>query len=298
MSSLIQTSLAGVINETSSNRFVQTSTNLSVNGCLVDFNFTVPASYTNKWDFLKDCYLSVLLRLGTDNGGSVNLISDVPVYDLVEYSDYLAGVSLSGTDFTQGKIARISGYLPLGFFVMNSRDALEVSLTVANKAKMPADTNVNFVVSTVYDSIEQNNFILYKSAKPTGADQPYKNVLKLFYSGDTPVNKNITTEDMLGSKSVNIEDAIALSNACGNFEFFTRFGKFYEDEFGLSQDLSFRVPTDDASATCLVIQYGFYPEVVHDNSADTNAQRDALIEKIRVSDSEKYDYLKSIGVIQ
>ena len=62
MSSLIQTSLAGVINKTSSNRFVQTSTNLSVNGCLVDFNFTVPASYTNKWDFLKDCYLSVLLQ--------------------------------------------------------------------------------------------------------------------------------------------------------------------------------------------------------------------------------------------
>ena len=129
MSSLIQTSLAGVINKTSSNRFVQTSTNLSVNGCLVDFNFTVPAAYTNKWDFLKDCYLSVLLRLGTDNGGSVNLISDVPVYDLVEYSDYLAGVSLSGTDFTEGKIARISGIFSLLATVRETSRASRLFIT-------------------------------------------------------------------------------------------------------------------------------------------------------------------------
>lgn len=307
MSSLISPALTFALNSTSKTREIETVTNLQFNGVLIDLQFKVPtpasgeSAYVGKWDFLHDVYLQVMLRLGADNGGSIPLISDVSLYSLLEYSDYIAGVSMGSTQFTPGSTVRISGYLPIGYYSMNSRDALEFTLSVASKDRLPPNTDVYAVCSTVFKQIEQNSFKLYKSSRPTGADQPYKNVLELYYSGEKTVNKQITVTDQIGSKAVNVEDAIALTNAVGNFEFFTRFGNVYVDEFGLSQDLSFRCPLaddgGDSDAEILVVQYGFYPTALTDTDADTNATRSSLIDKIRVNDSEKFDYLQQLGLV-
>lgn len=297
MSSLVTPVLLYQLSANSQTRQVQTNTNLDFNALLVDVDFEVPADYEKKWDFLKDVYCQVMLRLGSENGGSIPLISDVPLYSLLEYSDYIAGVSMKGTSFTEGNTARISGKIPLGFYSMDARDALEVTISVSDKSNIPADKPVNIKLSTVYEKVEKNSFILYKNSRPTGADQPYKNVLKLFYSGEKTVNESVTLTDQLGSESVNIEDAIALSNAEGQFEFFTRFGKIYEDEYGLSQDLAFRCPTADSDAVVLVVQYGFYPSAMSGTSAIVDANYNSLLEKIRTQDSEKYNYLMNLGIV-
>ena len=297
MSSLVTPALIYQLSPTSQTRAVQTNTNLDFNAALIDCEFLCPSSYENKWEFLKDVYLQVMLRLGSENGGSIPLISDVPLYSLLELSDYEAGVSMQSTVFENGKKVRISGKIRLGFYSMDARDALEVTLAVSKKDKLPADTPVDIKISTVYEKVEKNSFILYKNSRPTGADQPYKNVLKMFYSGEKTVNESVTLSDQLGSKSVNIEDAIALSNAEGNFEFFTRFGKVYEDEYGLSQDLAFRCPTSDPDSTILVQQYGFYPSAMSGTEAIVDSNYNSLLEKIRVQDSEKYNYLANLGII-
>lgn len=295
-SSLINTMLTSVISKNSGgNRFTETVANRQVNGFLFDFYFTVPESYSGKWDFLKKVICSISLRCGDNNIGSIPLISDVTVYDLLIYSDMVAGVSMSGTDFEVGGTARISGYIDTGFFAMGSRDALEVSLTCEDKTSMPSN-DVTFIISSVFKSFELTSFKLYKMAKPTGADQPYRNVLDLFYIGDDIVNANATVTDMIGNKTVNIEDAIALTNATGEFEFFTRMGQIYHDEYNISQDLSFRVPNTDNESTVLVVQYGFFPQILENNSSDMVATRNGLLETIKNSDSDKYNYLTMLGL--
>ena len=111
MNGTITTLLNGVVTKSGAqNRYTQTNANLSVNGFLVDISFTVPASYTGKWNFLKDWYVNITKRIGAGNGGSVALLSNVSLFDILSYSDFIAGVSMKGTDFTQSAIAHISGY--------------------------------------------------------------------------------------------------------------------------------------------------------------------------------------------
>lgn len=295
MSQLITNILNGTFGPTGQTRFFETGANLSVQKMLFDVKFTVPQNYTGKWDFLKKVLISSTLRLGADNGGAIPLVSDVPLYDLEEYSDFIAGVSMESTTFTAGTVARISGMIPLGFFRMNSRDALEVSLQVTDQSVIPA--NVDFVISTVYQEGDMlSNLLVYKSAKPTGADMPYKNVLEMYYTGDQTVNKQVSVVDQLGACPIMIEDAIACSNAEGNFEFFHRFGRIYKDPYGVSQDLSVRVPTDDSSATVLVVQYAFNSALLQENAIDMNAEKNSLLAKIKTSDPEKYGYLQLLGI--
>lgn len=291
---MITTGLTCVCGQSLGTRFTQTVTSLKVNGILVDVSFKVPQSYTGKWDFLKNLYLNVTLRLGASTeGGAVALISDVSLFSLLNLSDYLAGVSLSSTTFTAGETVRMSGYLTNGFFAMGDRDALEFSLTCADASSLPSE-NVNVTVSACYDHVEQTNFIVYKESVPTGADQPYNNVLNLYYIGSS-VNKNISVVDHLGNKTVNIADAIAYSNARGRFEFFTDFGQFYSDEFGVSQNVSMRVPVV-AGSKVLCQQYAFYPLMLAKNDDELTAERDALISKIQQNDSDKYKYLSMLGI--
>ena len=300
MASLITNILNGQFASSGQTRFFETGANLKVEQMLFDFTFTVPetpqggTAYAGKWDFLKKVLVTVTLRLGADNGGAVPLVSDVPVYDLLELSDFKAGVSMDSTVFTPGTKVRISGVIPLGFFSMDSRDALEVALQVTDQSVIPA--TVDFTISTVYQSADKLSYLMtYKSAKPTGADMPYKNVLEIFYTGEQTVNKQVSVIDQEGAKPVNIEDAIAYSNSIGEFEFFKRFGQIYIDPYGISQDLTLRVPTDDSGATLLVVQYSFNNNLLQNNAVDTSASRRALLEKIRTADPEKYTFLQLIG---
>lgn len=287
--------LTGQMTTGGATRFSQTSTNLKINGFMVDVRFTVPASYTSKWDFLKNIYLTITERLGeTSQGGTVPLVSDVDLFSFLSYSDFLAGVSMNSTTFTEGSEVRISGYVPIGFFAMGARDALEVLLNV--NGSLPA--SVDFTVSAIYQNLQLTSYRMYKTSKPTGADQPYNNVLGIYYVGKG-FNQNATVIDQLGTKTVNVNDAVALSNSQGRFEFFTDFGEIYADEFGISQNVSLRLPPNsgDTSAVCLIEQYGFYPNVLESNASDLNAERNALIEKIKVTDNDKYSYLEKLGIV-
>lgn len=286
--------ITGQITRTGQNQFNETSTALDVNGFLFDVSFTVPEDYTGGWDFLRDISAGITLRIGSGVGGQVSLVNNVPLYDIMMYSDYIAGVSMKSTTFTAGEKVRMSGYLDIGFFSMGSRDALEVSIMVTNTISH----NVNFKVSAIYNRASVNLLQSYTVAKPLGADSPYTNVLGLYYCGtDTEVNEAVTVRDDIGDKYVNVEDCIARSNAIGNFEYFTRFGELWCDTYGFSQDVTFRVPAVDANARILIKRVEFNNAMLIGNAKDMTAERAALIEKIKNKDFEKYEYLKNRGLL-
>lgn len=293
---MITNILNGTLSRTGQTRHFETGANLTVQKFLFDVRFTVPESYTGKWDFLKEVLINSTLRLGADNGGAIPLVADVPLYDLLEYSDFKQGVSMESTVFEAGKEVRISGTLPIGYFRMSSRDALEMSLQVVDSSVLPS-VNVEFVISSVYlNGDELAHLLVYKSAKPTGADMPYKNVLEMYYTGEKTVNKQVSIVDQIGACPVNIEDAIARSNADGNFEFFHRFGNIYTEPYGVSQDLSVRCPIDDDNATILIVQYAFNSALLENNASDMVAEKASLMAKIKSSDPEKYNYLQLLGI--
>ena len=246
-----------ILNGGTQNRWTQVNSNLAVNGFLADFSFTMPSGYTSKWNFLKDIYVNITKRIGSGNGGAVALLSNVSIYSLMSESDFVAGVSMQGTDFTAGNECRISGYLDIGYFAMSSRDALEITLNVADRTNFPA-ADVSFEFSACFEKVMCTMYKCYQSTKATGADQPYKNVLKIAYIG-TGLNADCVVNDQIGNKSVNINSAIAMSNAVGRFEFFTDYGVVYDEAFGISQDLAVRCPNTN-NPELLIITYAFYPE--------------------------------------
>lgn len=238
-SPLLTPILTGIATSSSQAIFTQSNANLSVNGFCFDISFTVPENYTGKWDFLKNWLVQISLRKGSGVGTQLALVSSVPLYSLLAYSDYIAGVSMESTTFTAGETARISGYIPIGFFGMGSRDALDIQLSLSTLPTM----SVNFTVYSVFNEVQLNNISQYISMSPTGADQPIYNALELYYVGtNTTLNDNAVTTDEEGVKTVNVEGAIALSNAVGEFEFFTRFGRIWADPYGLSQNISTLAP--------------------------------------------------------
>lgn len=283
---------------TQKTRFIANTNNLKVNGILFDVKFTVPESYEGKWDFLKNIYATIALRLGSGNGSAVNLISSCSLYQLLAYSDYIAGVSMVSTSFVAGETARISGAIPIGYFSMGAKDSLDAIINLSETADIPS-TGVNLSVGAIYQSEMASTIMTYQSAKPTGAQQPYTNVISLFYDGDTVVNKEVNVIDQSGGQSnVNIEDAIALSNAQGRFEFFTRFGRLYQDPFDLSQNLSFKCPTDDSSSEILIVGYYFDDSLLLNNASESETLRDALVSQIKNNDPVKYSYLVARGLVK
>ena len=295
MNGTITSLLNAVVQKTGAqNRYTQTSANLAVNGFLFSAKFTVPASYTGKWDFLKEIYVNITKRIGSGNGGAVALCSNVSLYDILSYSDYVAGVSMSSSVFTEGEEVRIAGYADIGYFSMTSRDALEVTVNVGSKSTMPS-SDVALEISAVFNQVMKTQYKCYQSAKATGADQPYKNVLSIYYIG-AGLNADVVVNDEIGTKAVNINSAIDMSNAIGRFEFFTDFGEVYHDQFGLSQDCSMRVPNTN-NPSVLIVTYSFYPEETVNSLTETIVQRNALVEKIKNNEPDKYQYLKAIGAI-
>lgn len=279
-------------------RYIANTNNLKVNSILFDCKFTVPESYTGKWDFLKSIFVTIALRLGSGNGSAVNLISSCSLYQLLAYSDYIAGVSMHSTTFTAGTVARVSGSIPIGFFSMGARDSLDAIVNLADPSALSAlGGALSLSIGSVYEADSLSILTTYQSAKPTGAMQNYTNVLRLFYDGDSVINKEVNVIDQLGSQNVNIEDAIALSNATGRFEFFTRFGCLYSDPFDLSQDLSFKCPTDDTGAEILIVGYHFDPALLVSNSNESAAQRNNLVAQIKENDADKYSYLLARGLV-
>lgn len=301
MNSLSTPVNVGAFTKNGSLRFNQTNSNLKMNGFCFDVKWIVQpdsagvVNQTKSWDFLRKMNVNIALRIGSGVGTQISLVSNVPLYDLLMYSDYVAGVSMRSTDFVEGEEARISGYIDLGFVGMGSRDALDVSVSLTEAWNM--DTALNYAVNVIFKKSCSTLCYTYSECKPTGADSPYTNVIGLYYCGDNVENhESAVVRDDEGTKSINIEDAIAYSNAIGNFEFFTRFGCIYEDTFGISQDVSFRVPpVQNSLASILVKRIEFMPELYEANKDDSRAELASLLEKVKVKDANKYKYLMEIA---
>ena len=105
MNSLSVPVLQCQITATGSQRFVQTSSSLDVNGFCFDVQFEVPddsgtsaGTYSGGWDFLKNIYVNIALRLGGSTAGTqVALISNVPLYDILAVSPTTNFVELIDT---------------------------------------------------------------------------------------------------------------------------------------------------------------------------------------------------------
>lgn len=282
------------------NRFVETSANLRVNSILLDFivekSADKNASLTS-WDFLKAFNVNVALRLGSGNGSAVNLVHNVNAYQLEEYSDYKAGVSVSSTDWSENGMKRISGIINIGYFGMGSRDALEVNVDV-DQSKIGNLDECQFRVSSVFKRVLPNTIYTYQSARPTGADQPYTNVLEVYYDSPTVFDGVASVKDKLGSQSVHLEDAIALANAEGNFEFFQRFGMLFKDQYDLSRDISFNVPVNEnGDGEILIVGAAFYPDMLIENDGEDKSQRAAIVEQVKNDNPDKYRYLQLRGLV-
>ena len=88
--------------------------NTKVNGILFDISFTPTAEYMSgdKFAILRDIFFDLNLRQGGAAGGvggSDLLIDSISLYQILEYSDYIAGVSMSATPMTAGTKWRVSG---------------------------------------------------------------------------------------------------------------------------------------------------------------------------------------------
>ncbi len=296
MNSNITTILNGsIVSGGTQNRFTQTNSNLSVNGFLFDIKFTMPSGYTTKWDFLKDIFVNVTKRIGMGNGGAIALLSNCSLYDIMSYSDFTAGVSMAGTDFTAGQVCRISGYLDVGYFSMTSRDALEVTMNISNRTNFPS-ANVDFEICSVFKSVKVTMYKCYQSTSATGADQPYKNVLEVAYIGAGVNADFVCNQQVGGTQNVNINSAIADSNAQGRFEFFTNFGMVYSEPFGISQDVSIRCPNTN-SPSLFIVTYSFYPEETINTLENADSERESLISLIKTNDPDKYNYLSILGLV-
>lgn len=283
------------LSRTGSTRFIANGANLKCNALLFDVSFTVPADYTGGWDFTRSIFVTAALRLGSGNGSAVNLISGVSLFSLLAYSDYIAGVSMASSQFKAGERARISGSIPIGFFSMGSRDSLDIVVNLGDPTSLPAE--VQLTVSNVFEQVGQVVLYTYQSAKPSGADMPYTNILAVYYAGDKTINKNVVIRDQLGTQNTNIEDAIALSNAVGRFEFFTRFGRLYNEPYDLSQDISINCPPDDDKAEILLVGYHFDTTLLVSNAEEATAGRNNLVALIKKNDEEKYAYLAARGLV-
>ena len=81
-------------------RKIASQQNVKVNGILFDVEFTPDSSYMegDKFAFYKSITCDLVLRRGGSNAGQNHLIIDsVSLYQLLNLSDYLAGVSVKAT---------------------------------------------------------------------------------------------------------------------------------------------------------------------------------------------------------
>ena len=282
-------------------RKIASQQNVKVNGILFDCEFTPTSAYLSgdKFAFYKSITVDLVLRRGGSNAGQNHLVIDsVSLYQLLNLSDYLAGVSVKATasdEMVADSPFRISGYIDLGFFSMETTDTLDIELYTNTNLTVGGTVRV----SSVYVRDQLAVLKKYSSALPTGSDQSYNNVLAIYGDSTNKMNGTVTVRDEVGgSLSVNIEDAIALSNAVGNFEVFTRFGELYSDPYGVGQNVTTKSPVEANSDFELLIVGFIYDLDMLGNSASTwEANKSLLFTKIINQGGDKLDYLRALGIV-
>lgn len=247
---------------------------------------------------LKNIVVNVNYRDGTGVGANALLIDRVSLYLLMEHSDFVAGLDITQTPMEAGKEWRACGHLGLGYLSVTENASLDIQLYTRS------DTEIvnKLYVSTELRTRSQVQIVQYRETKPTGASQTFENVLSGFYTCDEEVNDTISTTDYMSNEVINIETAIALSNAVGRFEKFKRYGQFYEDEYGVGQTLTFNAPARssadnhvyDASILLCCRVINLSAQVSGDTEFNSDAR--SLFVKIASTDPDKFKTLQLLGV--
>lgn len=290
--------LNGIINHTftpsGSLRAIETQQNTKVNSILFDLSFTPDSTYMSgdKYKIFKSIFCDLNLRNGA--GSSELIIDNVPLFQILQYSDLIAGVSVSATPMSAGTPYRISGELPLGFFGLDANDSLDIELYCSEAVPF----NVTIDVNTVYTRDKLSLIYKYSTSKPTGSDQSYTNVVGAYIDTDTPLYKTCTIRDEVNDQcTIQIESAIAHTNAVGNFEVFTRFGEIYQDVYGVGQNITLKCPTDNADAEILLVGYIYNTDMLQKSAGNWQANKDLLMTKIANRGGDKADYLRALGIL-
>ncbi|MCR5288878.1 MAG: hypothetical protein K6E51_02670 [Treponema sp.] len=298
MSQMLSTLLTGKFRADSERQFVGTSTTIKFNGFLFQLEFTQPDDYKEEQlvQILKAIQFNHAIRFGTSNGGNLAVISNLNARAVFLKGDELAGMSVKSVKVRAGRVTKLCAYLPIGYFSLGSRDALESQIQFIGAYPENITSGITFKVSGVYKHEAVSVLTVYQLCKATGGDQPYKNVTEIDFIGDSKSRPNVTITDDIGSQSVDIDDAIALSNATQRFETFTEFGELYKDPYNMGQNVTFNCPavaSDDADL--LVVGLAYYPDLLSQQAQETTAQKQSLLSKIAVNDQQKYQYLDALG---
>lgn len=277
-------------------RAIETQQNTKVNSILFDIRFTPTAEYiaNDKFSVFKKVFCDLNLRNGSGSGSSELIIDNVPLYQILQYSDLIAGVSVNATSMTANQEFRISGELPLGYFGLDANDSLDIELYCSEQ--MPFDVSID--VSTIYTMDKLSLIYKYSTSKPTGSDQSYTNVIGAYIDTSNALYKTCTIRDEVNDQStIQIESAIAHTNAVGNFEVFTRFGQIYEDVYGVGQNITLKVPTDNADTEILLVGYIYNTDMLVKSAGNFQANKELLMTKISNRGGDKAEYLRALGLI-
>jgi len=266
---------------------------LRANGIMFDVILTPDTG--KEWDFddFKEIYVNCNLR--RRDADALQLLDNVRLYDILSYSDFVAGVSMAlvgkvkeGTNEKEQPV-EISGYLGLGFFSLGLDESVE--LLVTGKPAGAHFKEVQIAARWVYIADQSQRIFGYKSLKSVGGEQAYRDVQGIFYLGPAQ-EKNATIRDYTGSQSVNLRDSVAFANATGRYEFFTEFGVLYSDPTGVSQDVAISL---DGAEDLLIYQEFFSMNKLIEGDSKVIREQEAVLQNIYASRKEKFDVLRQRG---
>lgn len=277
----------------------KTLQNVKLNGVVFDFRFTPTAEYiaetaggADPYRVLKNIVVNVNYREGSGTGKNALLIDRVNLFLLMEHSDFIAGLDITQTPMEAGKEWRACGHLGFGYLSVTENDSLDCQIYVRTNPTI----NSKLYMSTELRKRSDVQIVQYRETRPTGASQTFENVLSAFITTEEPLNETISTTDYMTNEVINVETAIALSNAVGRFEKFKRYGQFYEDEYGVGQTLTFNCPTRNADTEILLVCRVFSLDAqIAGNSEFVNDSR-ALMSKVATTDPNKFKSLELSGV--
>lgn len=241
---------------------------------------------------LKNIIININYREGSGQGKNALLIDRVNLFLLFEHSDFIAGLDITMSEMKAGEEWRACGHLGFGYLSVTENDSLDIQCYVRSNPEISS----KLYVSTELRKRGGVQILQYRETKPTGASQTFENVLTAFITTDSELNDTISTTDYMNNEVINIETAIALSNAVGRFEKFKRYGQFYEDEFGVGQTLTFNCPaTNEDEQILLCCRVFSLGAQMNGDSEFVNDGR-ALMNKIGNLDPNKFECLKMEGM--
>lgn len=294
----INTILAHTFGTSGALEAVESAQNIKTNGICLDFSFTPTAEYIagtaqgkSPYRVLENIVLSVNGRFNNGNGKSALLVDRVDLYQLEEYSDFTGGVDANLTEMEAGKKWRVSGYLDFGYLQIGDNDSLDFQLYCKTTPEVASDV----IISSVLTKVQPVNVKGYSSSQPTGSSQTYDDILEAYITSESEFNDTISTTDQMDNEVVNIERCIAYSNAVGRFEKFKRFGQFYEDVYGIGQNLTLSCPQHEG-AKILLVKYIYNLGLQVNGDSEFANNRRSLLTKIASKDPNKFQFLKNLGL--